>query len=143
SGHGFGADALDGAVVDGVAQVSEVAHLAFADPFFVGQIEVEEHDDAGFGVKTGQGDEADPNGHAEVVVEKVENPERSNQGERHGHENDGGLHQRTRVEINDEEDDEQGQRHDNHQALLGAEHVFVFPAPKDVVAAGQMDRAFG
>ena len=33
--------------------------------------------------------------------------------------------------------------HDDHQPLLGPEHVFVLAAPEDVVAAGQPDLALG
>ena len=38
---------------------------------------------------------------------------------------------------------QQRERHDDHQALLGAQHVFVLAAPEDVVAAGQLDLALG
>ena len=63
--------------------------------------------------------------------------------ERHGQHDDGGFDGRARVEIDDQDDDQQRERHDNHQPLLGAQHVFVLAAPENVVAAGQLDRAFG
>ena len=44
-------------------------------PFFfhsiVGQVQVEEHDHAGFGIEAGQGDDPDPHRHAQVVVQEA------------------------------------------------------------------------
>src|SRR5262249_46158803 len=37
----------------------------------------------------------------------------------------------------DENDDEEGERDDDHQALPGLEHVFVFATPHDIVAGGE------
>ena len=48
-----------------------------------------------------------------------------------------------RVQINDERDDQQRQRHDDEQPLLGAQHVFVLAAPENVVAGRQLDLAGG
>ena len=44
-GHGFRADAFDGPVVDGVAQIGDVAHFPVLDPLLVGKVEVQEHDE--------------------------------------------------------------------------------------------------
>ena len=65
--------------------------MPFVLPLVVGEVEVEQHDDAGLGVETGEGDDADPHGDAQVVAEQVEQPERADERERHGEHDDGGL----------------------------------------------------
>jgi len=57
-GHGLGADALDRAVIDGVTQVGDIAHLALLDPLLVGEVEIEQHDHTGLRVKARQGNDA-------------------------------------------------------------------------------------
>ena len=91
--------------------------------------------------RPGQSDDAHPDGHAQVVVQERENTNGPHQRKRHREHDNGGLDGRARVEVDDQEDDEQGQGHDDHQALPGLEHVFVFAAPEDVVAGGQLDLA--
>src|ERR1039458_7186492 len=66
--HGFGTNALYGAVIDGIPQVRSVAHPAFLLPLRVSQVEVEQHDNAGFRIQSGERDQADPDGDAEIVV---------------------------------------------------------------------------
>ena len=57
-------------------------------------IEVEQHDDAGLGIESGERDESDPDGDAHVVAEQVEEPERADQRERHGEQHDEGFRDR-------------------------------------------------
>src|SRR5207302_10823792 len=49
--HGFGPDALHRPVVNGVSQINDVAHQPSLFPVIMGDIEVEEHDDTGLGIK--------------------------------------------------------------------------------------------
>src|SRR5215471_4717651 len=91
SGHSFGSDAFDRAVVDGVAKISNMAHFAIVDPLGISKVQVQEHDDAGFGVEAGQSDDADPNGDAEVVIQESEDADRSDEREGNGEHDDRGF----------------------------------------------------
>ena len=46
---------------------SIVSHASLGAPFFVGVLQIEKHDHAGFSIHSGQRDNADPNGDAHVV----------------------------------------------------------------------------
>ena len=96
-GHRLGTDALDGTVVDRIAQVVHIPHGAVFLPLLVGEVEVEEHDDAGLGIEPGERDDADPYGHAEVVTEEVDRPERADERERNRQKDDRGFDRGLRV----------------------------------------------
>ena len=54
----------------------------------VGQIEVEEHEDAGFRVHAEQGDQPHPDPDAHVVAEQVEEPDGADRGKGHRQQDD-------------------------------------------------------
>ncbi len=74
-----------------------------------------------------------------LIAEQVEEPEGPDQRKRHGQEDDGGLGDRAGAHVDDEEDDQHGQRNDDDKALLGRLHVLELAAPDDAVALGQLD----
>src|SRR3990172_1814207 len=127
---------LDGAVDDGFPQVVPTAHLPFLPGVLVGQVEVEHHEDAGCRVHAQQGDEAHPDGDAHVVAEQVEQPDGAHRRKRHGQQDEEGLHHRAGVEIEQQEDHEQGDGHDQLQPRVDALHVLVLAAPLQLVADG-------
>src|SRR5439155_1784517 len=126
--HGFGADAPDRAVIDGVAQISRVAHPALPLPLRVGQVQVKQHDHAGFGIQPRESDQADPDGNAEVVIKQIENPDGADQGKGDSREHDDSFDPGAGVEVNDQKDDEKRERDNNHQAVLRTKHVFILAA---------------
>src|ERR1019366_5742953 len=73
--HRFRTNALYGAVVDGVTQVTQAAHPPFLLPLRVAQVEIQQHNDAGLGVQSRQRDQTDPDGDTEIVMEQVKNPD--------------------------------------------------------------------
>src|SRR6516164_2566872 len=75
NGHDFGANALDGAFNDSGLEVVHGVHATGGAEFVPGVVQVEEHDNAGFGVQASECDEADPDGHAHVVTQYIEKPE--------------------------------------------------------------------
>ena len=105
---------------------SDVAHPALLDPLGVGQVEVEQHDDAGLGVQAGQGDDADPDGDAQVVVQQVKDANGADQRERHGEHDDGGLDDRAGVQVDDQQDDQQGERARRSSAAAWARSMYSY-----------------
>ena len=61
----------------------------------VGEVEVQEHEDAGLGVESQQGDQADPDADRDVVAEGVEQPDRADRGKGHGEQHDERLRRGT------------------------------------------------
>src|SRR5437660_8979372 len=82
--HNFGPNALDGAFDNGVLQVRRGVHSTCSAEFVPSVVEVKEHDNAGFGIEAGKGNETDPDSHAEIVAEEIEQPERADEGEGDG-----------------------------------------------------------
>ena len=58
-------------------QISHRLHPALCFEVVPRVVEVEQHDDAGFGIKTRERDESDPDGYAHVVTEQPKKPERA------------------------------------------------------------------
>src|SRR5438105_4349387 len=87
--HDFGPDALDRAFDDSGLEVVHGIHAPRSAEFVPGVIEVQQHDDAGFGVEAGESNEANPDGDTHVIAEEVEKPERADQREGDGEKNDG------------------------------------------------------
>ena len=125
--------------MDGLDEIVVCSHLTVFTPFFIGEIEVEQHHHPGFRVQPGQGDHPHPHRHRGVVSQEIEEPEGPDQGEGHREKDDGGLGQRAGVEVDDDEDDENGHGNDHDQPPAGLFHVFVLAAPDQGVAGGQMD----
>ena len=71
---------------------SNVIHGASRHMVVVCLIEINEHDHAGLGINTGQGDQADGHRHAELVSAQIEQPERADEGKRHGKKHNSGSH---------------------------------------------------
>ena len=66
-GHHLRAHALDRPLTDGLLQVFQIAHLPLALPFFIGVIQVEEHDYPSLGIHSGESNDAYPDCHAHIV----------------------------------------------------------------------------
>ena len=126
-------------MINGVAQVGDIAHLAVFYPLLVGEVEVKQHDHTGLGVQSRQGDDANPHRDTHIVAEPPDRRERAHQRKGNGQHHDCGLDGRAGVEVNNQDDEEEGERDNDHEALPGLEHVFVLTAPKNAVARRPMD----
>ena len=60
----------------------------------VGNVKVEKQDDGGLGIESRQSDNANPDGDAQVVVEKIQQPDRSGKRKGHTQKNQDGLNSR-------------------------------------------------
>src|SRR5208337_4804557 len=98
------------------------------------KFEVQEHHDSGLGIETGQRYYSNPYRNAHVVAEQVEKPERSYKRERHCQEDDRCLDKRLCVEINEDKDNEQGERDNDLQPFMGLHEVFVFSTPFETIS---------
>src|SRR5574343_926846 len=141
--HHLRADPLDGAFHDGGVEIGGQGLATFGgatglhlDP---GVIEVDQHDDAGFGSDAGQRDEADGRGDRQVVAEPPHQPDAADQRERHREHDDQRFGDAPEIEVEEQEDDEQRDRHDDLQLGDGAFHVLELAAPGDVGAGGEFD----
>src|SRR4051812_32202050 len=103
-------------------------------------IQIQQHDDAGFGVEAGKGDEAHPYGVAEIVAKDVQEPKRSHQGEWHSQNDNKGFDDRTSVQIEQNADDQQGERKQEQKALERALLIFELTRPLHVVAGRELNR---
>src|SRR5205807_99478 len=103
------------------------------------EVEIEEHEDAGFGIDAEKGDEPHPDGDRHVVVEEPEEPDRPDRGEWHGEEDDHRLRDRSRVHVEEDEDDEERERHDDREARLRTLEVLELSSPFQVVSGRQLD----
>src|SRR5262249_9099058 len=101
-------------------------------------IEVEQHDDAGFSVESRQSDDANPDGRAEIVAQDVEQPECADERERNCHKDDSGFDSRARVEVDEDKDQEEGERSDEQEPLESALLVFERAGPLNVIARGEL-----
>src|SRR5271157_1051357 len=133
-GHDLGTKPLDGAVHDGLAQVVPIAHFAFADGIVIGEVQIEQHEDGGFGVDAEQSDQTHPHSDAHVVVQQVENPDRADGRERNCGQDDGGLRDRTGIEVQQQKDDEQRDGEHDLQPLFHPLHRLILTAPYELVA---------
>ena len=57
---------------DGTLQVVQAVQPSFPSRLVVGVVQVEQHDHTSLGIDSCQGDDADPNGHAQVITQQVE-----------------------------------------------------------------------
>src|SRR5258706_3116045 len=133
-GEELGAEAMDSAFDDGLAQFGEGRNVFQAAAAVEGVAEVNEHNDAGFGGHSESGDVADGDDHAEVEAEKrLENQcagECADNGEKY--------QQRVEDIVEGEEKQEKDQRdhqgEDDGQRVPGADLVFEFAGPFDAHA---------
>jgi len=139
-GHEFGPDPFDRAVQDGILEVALCIHPTLSFPFPARQVQIEKHDHPGLCVQPGEGDHADPDGDAHVVIEHIKKPERSHQGKGDGQEHDQGLGQGFGVEKNQDKDDHNRKRDHELQAFMGFYKVFIFSAPFEAVAVRHLQR---
>ena len=65
---------MNGALDDRSLQVFPGAHRSSASPLVEGDVEIEEHEDAGLGVDTQERNEPHPDGDARVVAKEIEEP---------------------------------------------------------------------
>src|SRR6266436_2550250 len=138
NGHDLRANALNGAFNDGVLQISHRVHSTGRNEFFPGMIKVKEHDDAGLRIETGQSNETDPNSHTQIVAEQVQEPEGADEGEGDRQEYYGSLHCALCIHVDEHESDEQRERNNDFQLLLGAPEVLELAGPLDVVTGREL-----
>ena len=105
-------------------------------------VEIDEHDDAGFGRDAGERDKTDHHGDAEVVIEQPHEPQPADQRERQAEHDDQRLGDAPEVEVQQQEDDEQRQRHDDLHPRFRPLQVLELAAPSDPVA-GREAHLFG
>ena len=119
----------------------EVAAFASAEfsPFPERQIEIDQHHDTGFRGDTGQRDEPDGDGDAEIVVEPPHEPNAANKGERHGRHDNQRLGQPPKIENEQHQDDYQHCRYHDLELGVGPLQVFELTTPLDVVPRWQLD----
>src|SRR5271166_2330772 len=115
--HDLGTKPFDGAVHDGLAQIIPIAHFAFADGVVESEVEIEQHEDGGFGID-------------------AEQPDRADGRERDRRQDDCGLRHRAGVEVEQQEDDEQRDRQYDLQPLFHPLHRLILTAPYELVAGG-------
>src|SRR5262249_23535828 len=137
-GHNFWANALDRAFDDGGLEIVHGVHAAGSAEFVPGMVEVKEHDDAGLSVKASEGNETDPDGDAHVVAKEIEKPKGSNQGERHGKQNDSRFYSRPGVQVDQHEDYQQSNWNYDPEALFGAFEVFKLAGPLKIVSGREL-----
>ena len=102
-------------------------------------VEIDQHHHAGLGGDAGERDEADRDGDRQVEAEPPHQPQAADQRERHRQHDDQGLGHAAEVEVEQQEDDQHGDRHDDLQPRLGAFEIFELAAPGDVVAGRELD----
>src|SRR5439155_26395494 len=79
------------------------AHRSGASPRVEGEVEVEEHEDAGLGVDTQERNQPHPDGDARVVAEEIEEPDGAHRRERHDEKNDHRLYPSARFQVQQDE----------------------------------------
>ena len=95
-GHELRPDALHGAVHDRLLQIAAACAGGPARRrFVVGEVEIEQHEDAGLGVHAHQRDQPHPHADAHVVAEQVQQPDRADGRERHRQQDDQRLRRAT------------------------------------------------
>src|SRR6476620_5647856 len=70
-GHEFRANPLHGSVHDGVTKIRCGSQTTFTACILVRDIEIEQHEDAGFRIDPHQRDQADPDADTHVVPEQI------------------------------------------------------------------------
>jgi hypothetical protein len=88
-------------------QIGECSQASFARRLLVREIEIQQHEDAGFGVYSEQRDQPDPYGEARVVAEQLQVPDGADGRERYGQQHDRRFHERPRVQVEKHGNDEQ------------------------------------
>ena len=141
-GHHLRPHALDGAGDNRRAQIvarERTAVLAAqrASRSFKRLVEIDEHDDAGFGGDAGERDEADGDRDAHIVAEPPHEPGAADKREGHRQHDDERLGEPPEIEIEQHEDEKQRRRDDDAQLGRRALQIFELPAPFDVIAGRQ------
>ena len=138
-GHDLGPEPLHGPLDDRLLQIGEGAHEAAPPSLVEGEVEVEEHEDAGLGVDAEERDQAHPDRDAHVVAERPEEPDGAHGREGHGQQDDHRLRDRGGVQIEEHEDDEQRQGHEEGEPAARPLEVLELPRPAEAVAGRQAD----
>ena len=138
-GHHLGAHAVDCAGEHGGAQVGAggsgdaLAHL------IPGFVEIDDHDHAGLGGHAREGDEADGHGHAEVVVERPQQPDAADEGEGHTKGDDERFAEVAEVHVEEQQDEHEREWDDPAEGFFGPLHILELATPLQVVAGGDLD----
>ena len=130
---------MDRALHDGLAEFAEVSQPSLLLRLVIREIEIEQHEDPGLGIDPEQGDEPDPDPDAHVVTEEVEQPDRADGGERHCQDDDHGLDRRLGVQIEQQEDQDDGHRQHDLELLPHPQHGLVLAAPAQRVARRNLE----
>jgi hypothetical protein len=96
---------------------------------FPSLLQVQEHDHAGFGVQSRQGDQSHPHRDRDLEIRQIQEPERSHQRERHREHHDRDPREGLGVQIEDQDNQEQGERDHGHHAFFDTLHAFPLSAP--------------
>ena len=102
-------------------------------------IEIDQHDHPGFRSDPGEGDEPDRNRDGHVEPHEPHQPDAADQREGQRQHDDHGFGEPPEVEIEQQEDQCQGQRDDDREALFGAFEILELPAPSERIALRQRD----
>ena len=138
----FGPDALDRADHDRLVEVGPRERPSLRGPLGLQVlqrlVEVDQHDDAGLGGDAGERDEADRHRDRQVEPEPPHQPDAADQREGQRQHHDQRLGDPAEVEVEQQEDDQQRDRHDDLQARLGPLQVLELAAPLDVGAGREL-----
>ena len=141
-GHHFGAQPQQRAFHHGVPQRHAGQRAAERLPLALDRLlQVDDHHDTGLHGGPEQRNEADPDRHREVVAEEPQQVDPSGQRERDGEQHVRRFDRRPVHEVEQDEDDYNHDRNHELQPLARALLVFPAPAPAEVIAGRQGDRA--
>lgn len=101
---------------------------------FVGEIEIEEHENPGLRIDSQQGDKSDPDSDTHIIAEQINKPHGADRREGDGQDDDEGLGQESRIDVQEEEDQEQGQGHDHAQPFFDPRHRLIQAGPEERVS---------
>ena len=130
---------MDGTFNSGVLEVIHGVHATGGAELVPGVIEIQKHDNPGFGIESRQCDEANPDGDAHVVSQQVEKPERPDEREGDGEQNDRRFYGGAGVQIDQNKDYQEREGNDHAQAMFSAFEVFELPSPLDVIPRRKLD----
>ena len=102
-------------------------------------VEIDQHHHAGLGGDTGKRNEADGHRDREIEAEPPHQPKAADQRKRHREHDDQRLGDAPEIEVEQQEDNEDGHRHHDLQPRFGALVIFELAAPRRVIARREID----
>ena len=119
---------------DGIDQVERALENPPALVILPGNVQVLPEHDRGLSVQSRQGDEADPDGDAEVVVQDQKRHEGSAEGQWDPSQHKGRCEGRSRADEQHREDDHERKRDKESQSILDPLHGLELAAPGERIA---------